>query len=189
MTPLLRCARHAPVRLEQHCYGRLDVVPGQDARLSATHLLRTLPAPVPLAIWTSPLRRCREVAAHLAVLTGAALRLDDRLAEMDFGDWEGRPWEEIERRDGEAYGAWLAGWREVAPPGGELLCAFQARVRSWLRERAVSGELASAALIGHAGVIRALRVLAAGATWDDVFSQPVPWLEWIEVPVAGGTRA
>ena len=64
MTALLRCARHAPVALEQHCYGRLDVPPGQDARLNASQLFLTLPAPTPLAIWTSPLRRCREVAAH-----------------------------------------------------------------------------------------------------------------------------
>ena len=186
MTALLRCARHAPVALEQHCYGRLDVPPGQDARLNASQLFLTLPAPTPLAIWTSPLRRCREVAAHLARLTGAALQVDDRLEEIDFGAWEGCSWEQIERRHPGSYRAWLAAWYEVAPPRGEALSAFETRVRSWLQERALRREITSSAVVGHAGVIRALRVVGAGATWGDAFSGSVPWLEWLAVPVAGG---
>ena len=186
MTALLRCARHAPVALEQHCYGRLDVPPGQDARLSASQLFLTLPAPTPLAIWTSPLRRCREVAAHLSRLTGASLRIDDRLAEMDFGEWEGRSWEQIERSHPRSYRAWLAAWPQVAPPGGERLSAFETRIRSWLEERAARAEIQSSALVGHAGVIRALRVLGAGATWDDAFCQCIPHLEWLVVSLAGG---
>jgi len=188
MMALLRCARHALVALGQHCYGRLDVPPGQDARLSASQLLLTLPAPTPLAIWTSPLQRCREPAAHLARLTGASLRIDDRLAEMDFGEWEGRSWEQIERSHPRSYRAWLAAWPEVAPPGGERLSAFENRVRSWLEERAAVAELQSSALVGHAGVIRALRVLSSSATWKDALSQSVPYLEWLAVPVAGDPR-
>jgi broad specificity phosphatase PhoE len=186
MTSLLHCARHAPVALEQHCYGRLDVPPGEDARLSASRLCLTLMAPAPVAIWTSPLQRCREVAAHLARLTGAALRIDDRLAEIDFGEWEGCSWKQIERRHPSSYRAWLAAWPEVAAPSGEPLSGFETRVRSWLGERAARGEIQSSALVGHAGVIRALRVLGAGATWKDALSRSVPYLEWLAVPVAGG---
>ena len=184
MTAVLRCARHAPVALEQHCYGRLDVPPGQDARSSASHLLLTLAAPAPLTIWTSPLRRCWEPAAHLARLTRAALCLDERLAEMDFGEWEGRSWEEIEREHPTAYRAWLAEWRDAAPPCGESLSMFEARVRSWLDERVARGEIASSALIGHAGIIRALRVLGAGVSWADALGSPIPCLEWLPVSVA-----
>ncbi len=157
MMALLRCARHALVALGQHCYGRLDVPPGQDARLSASQLL-------------------------------PSLRIDDRLAEMDFGEWEGRSWEQIERSHPRSYRAWLAAWPEVAPPGGERLSAFENRVRSWLEERAAFAEIQSSALVGHAGVIRALRVLSSGATWKDALSQSVPYLEWLAVPVAGDPR-
>jgi alpha-ribazole phosphatase len=188
VTSFLRCARHAPVALERHCHGRLDVPPGEDPHLSADRLCLTLEAPAPLAVWTSPLRRCSEVAAQLALRTGAALRIDDRLAEIDFGDWEGRSWEQIERQQPHAYRAWLACWREVAPPRGETLDAFEARVRSWLLERTRGGEIGSSALVGHAGVIRALRVLNAGATWDHALAQPVPYLEWLTLPIAGGYR-
>src|SRR5205823_6648041 len=87
-------------------------------------LVGLLPSTTPLAVWTSPLRRCREVADELARLLKAVLRIDDRLAEIDFGEWEGRGWNEIERRDRVRYEAWLASWRDVGPPGGESLVAF-----------------------------------------------------------------
>jgi broad specificity phosphatase PhoE len=142
----------------------------------------------PLAVWTSPLRRCSELAAQLALRTRAALRIDDRLAEIDFGDWEGCSWDQIERQHPHAWRAWLAGWREVAPPRGETLEAFEARVRSWLEERTRAGEIGSSILVGHAGVIRALQVLDAGATWDHALAKPVPYLEWLTLPLAGARR-
>jgi alpha-ribazole phosphatase len=183
MTALLRCARHAPIALEQRCYGRLDVAPGEDARRSADQLARSLPVPAPRVFWTSPLRRCREVAEHLAALTGAELQVDDRLAEMDFGAWEGCSWEQIEQQYSDAYRAWLAAWRELSPPGGETVSSLERRVQSWLLERA--GEIESAALVGHAGVIRALCVLGGSASWDDAFGRPVPYLEWLTITVPG----
>jgi alpha-ribazole phosphatase len=188
VTAFLRCARHAPVALEGRCHGQLDVAPGEDPRLSADRLSLTLEAPLPLAVWTSPLRRCSELAAQLALRTRAALRIDDRLAEIDFGDWEGCSWDQIERQHPHAWRAWLAGWREVAPPRGETLEAFEARVRSWLEERTRAGEIGSSILVGHAGVIRALQVLDAGATWDHALAKPVPYLEWLTLPLAGARR-
>src|SRR5437773_687292 len=109
--PLL-CARHAAVAVTNRCYGRLDLPPGEDPRASASRLSLALPSTTPLAVWTSPLRRCREVADELARLLKAVLRIDDRLAEIDFGEWEGRGWNEIERRDRVRYEAWLASWRD-----------------------------------------------------------------------------
>jgi len=181
---LLLCARHAAVAVTNRCYGRLDLPPGEDPRASASRLSLALPRTTPLAVWTSPLRRCREVADELARLLKAVLRIDDRLAEIDFGEWEGRGWNEIERRDRVRYEAWLTSWRDVGPPGGESLVAFEGRVRAWAGERGAHGDIETLALVGHAGVIRALRVLGAGATWDEALHQPIPHLEWLALPIA-----
>ena len=181
---LLLCARHAPVAVGHRCYGRLDLPPGEDPRASASRLGRSLPRTPPRVIWTSPLRRCREVAGELARLLEAEVRIDDRLSEMDFGEWEDRSWEEIERHNPIRYEVWLAGWREIAPPGGESLAVFEARIGAWLRER--GDDIETAALVGHAGVIRALRVLGAGATWDEALREPIPHLEWLALPIGRG---
>jgi len=124
------------------------------------------------------------VAGELARLLEADVRVDHRLAEMDFGEWEDRSWEEIERANPVRYEAWLAGWREIAPPGGESLAVFEARIREWVRER--GDDIETSALVGHAGVIRALRVLGAGLTWDEVLRAPIPHLEWLPVPIGRG---
>jgi alpha-ribazole phosphatase len=184
----LRCARHGPVALEHRCYGRMDVPAAEDPRSSAELLFRALVMPSPLVIWTSPLRRCREVAAELARLSGAALQIDQRLAEIDFGEWEGFAWGEIEQCHPSGFRAWISGWRVEAPPGGETLHAFETRVWAWLKEFCARGQMDSAAIIAHAGVIRALRVLGAGITWDEALSESVPHLVWLAVPVSGGVR-
>ena len=142
-----------------------------------------------LAVWASPLRRCSEVAGQLALQTGAALRTDERLMEMDFGDWEGRAWEQIETEQPGAYQSWMTGWRHLAPPRGETLAVFEERVRSWLREQARCRELESSVLIGHAGVIRALRVLGGESSWDDALEKAIPHLVWLHVSISDGSRS
>jgi alpha-ribazole phosphatase len=188
VSSFLRCARHGPVVFEQRCYGRMDLPPAEDPRSSAELLFRALVMPSPLAIWTSPLRRCREVAAELARLSSAALEIDERLAEIDFGEWEGLAWGEIEQRHPSSFRTWVSGWREEAPPGGETLHALETRVRAWLKEFCARGQMESSAIIAHAGVIRALRVLGAGITWDEALSESIPHLVWLAVPVSSGVR-
>src|SRR5829696_5682350 len=49
-------------------------------------------APVPLAaVVSSPLQRCVETVAPLAESRGVIPALDDRLAEVDYGQWTGQP--------------------------------------------------------------------------------------------------
>ena len=54
--------------------------------------------------------------AGVSVLLHPMPKIDDRLAEMNFGDWEGRPWDSIPRLEIDAWAADVAGY---APPGGE----------------------------------------------------------------------
>ncbi|MEY2633267.1 MAG: hypothetical protein RIR00_1921 [Pseudomonadota bacterium] len=127
------------------CYGRLDV-PAREVAAAAAGLRPQLPADLPL--WTSPLRRCQELAALLA----AAPVVDPRLAEMDFGAWEGRSWQEIGPAALDAWAADLAGY---VPPGGESARQVQARALQLVAELEDKG-IAAAGFVTHAGVIRVL---------------------------------
>ena len=76
-------------------------------------------------IVSSPLERCQQTLAPLAAATGLTVEVDDRLAEVDYGDWSGRPLREL---------ATEPLWRTVQHhasatvfPGGESLAGVSAR--------------------------------------------------------------
>lgn len=157
--------RHPPAEaVPGICYGRLDLdcAPGAGARIAA--LLAVLP-PVS-AIRASPARRCRALAEAIAGRDGLAVVTDERLAELDFGAWEGRFWAEIPRAESDP---WAADPERLAPPGGETFAALRARVAA-----ALADAPAGAAIVTHAGVIRAARMILTAASFAEVFAAPVP---------------
>ncbi|KYF91306.1 phosphoglycerate mutase [Sorangium cellulosum] len=182
LAPSLVAFRHAPVALSGVCYGRLDVAaelaPG-DAAAAIERALRDLDLR-PGVVWSSPLSRCALPAAELAARLGVPHAIDARLVEIAYGAWEGRAWSEIERVDPDAYAAWLDGWERIGPPGGESAIEVEARVRSFWRALSPACGPASGAsphlLVAHAGVLRALRVVACGASWIEAMSEPAPHL-------------
>jgi alpha-ribazole phosphatase len=134
------------------CYGRTDVAvaPKERAQLLPT-LISGLPKAVP--VYSSPLKRCSELAADVAAaLDCGEPILDPRLAEMDFGAWEMRAWSDIPRSEIDAWTEDLTGYR---PGGAENVLEFTWRVRAFLDDVLCSGEK-SAIVICHIGTIRLL---------------------------------
>jgi alpha-ribazole phosphatase len=126
------------------CYGRLDV--DCDDPLPVAARLHLPPA---TTILSSPLRRAR----RLAEAVGPGVRIDARLSEIDFGDWEGRRWDDIERA---AIDDWAADVLNFTPPGGESVADLRHRVVDFAGELAATCCVPRVALVTHAGVIRAL---------------------------------
>jgi alpha-ribazole phosphatase len=152
--------RHTRTQAEPGiCYGASDVP------LAATHaedcaaVADRLPAVQ--ALWSSPLLRCRTLAEAIAQRSGVAPRFDARLAELDFGEWEGRRWDAIERRQSEAWAE--AVWR-VAPPGGQTYRELYERTGAALAQ-ICTDDTRCAAVVAHAGPIRA--ALAHCLRWDE----------------------
>lgn len=123
------------------CYGRSDLGLAESAVARAEALRPLLPPDAP--VWSSPLRRCLELARALH----AAPVIDERLLEMHFGDWEMRRWNEIPRAE---IDAWAADPLGFAPPGGESPNELRARVAELLRDLPDT-----AVLVAHGGVLRA----------------------------------
>ena len=80
------------------------------------------------AVYTSPLLRARQTAEPIAGPHGLTTEVVDDLIEVDVGDWEGRPWDEIEKMDPEAYRRFMADAGVNPYLGGESLDVVQARV-------------------------------------------------------------
>jgi len=115
----------------------------------------------------SPALRCRRLAEELAARDGVALSLDARLWELDFGDWEGVPWDAIRRTDSDP---WADNPWTIAPPGGETFAEVHARVAG-----AIAKAVPGTALVCHAGPIRVARMILTGAGFDAVCAEPVPY--------------
>jgi len=148
------------------CYGRTEIDIGPEGEADIARALRQTQRVT--RVVASPALRCRKLARELAARDGVALRFDARLREMDFGDWEGMRWDEIRRTDSDP---WAEDPWNVAPPGGETFAAVHARVASAIRDIGPG----NTAMVCHAGPIRAARMIFTGASFDDVFAEPVPY--------------
>lgn len=182
--------RHAqPVVEAGVCYGATDLqADDADTQRAAQALSEVLPAG--LVVWCSPLRRCVQLAQALQVLRPdlPPYILDPRLAEMDFGYWEGWRWSDIPQ---EAMEAWTADFADHVFGGRESVQQLMVRVeQAWL-------QAASAAVpslwITHAGVMRAASLLAQGhrrvhdsAMWP---REPIPFGQLASLDVGAHGRA
>lgn len=179
--------RHAqPLVAPGTCYGALDVPADAGAtRACAERLAQALPPGT--ALWSSPLQRCEQLRQDLLGLRpDLASKTDARLAEMDFGRWEGLHWDAVGRS---AVDAWVADFGDHRPGGGESANAVLQRVGSALQgAQALNRELV---WLTHAGVVRAARLWLAGTRRiEQARDWPVSapgWGEW--VCVSAGTMA
>ncbi len=151
---LLLIRHPAPAIAPNTCYGSSDIE--TDSSALADALMSLKPALLREAgpIHSSPLRRCTALAS---ALHAAPPMLDARLAEMDFGAWELRAWDDIPRAEIDAWAADPIGY---APGGGETVLQVATRVADFLDELKRQRE-GAAIVVCHAGTIRLLTALHA----------------------------
>ncbi|RBP14432.1 putative phosphoglycerate mutase [Roseiarcus fermentans] len=169
-----------PYNAENRLQGQRDIPLGQRGRDQARSLGRTLRARIgPIidrleaeaAFVASPLERTREtmeLARDAMALDPARYRLDPRLKELTFGDWEGLTWPEVQARDPKGAAARRADKWNFAPPNGESYAMLATRIGAWLDTLT-----ADAFVVSHGGVARALMALIAGVPAAAAADTPV----------------
>ena len=160
--------RHAETawNVEGRIQGRSDV-PLNDAGRAALRAFKLPRQCIEMRVVSSPLARCVETAMLIGSPDAAR---EPRLAEMSWGQWEGRRLADLRAELGRAMEENEArGW-DFRPQGGESPRDVLARVKSWL------AELREPTLaVTHRGVIRA--VFASASGWD-MRGKPPAKLEW-----------
>ena len=150
--------RHAlPLINNGICYGQLDIKANLVETQKCAAMLKNV-LPVGAHLLTSPLQRC-ELLAHVfnELQPGLTFEKDDRLQEMNFGQWEGRAWADI---DPATLSAWTADFANYRAGGtGESAGQFMTRVASAFDEIDPAKDTV---WITHAGVIRAATLIAQG---------------------------
>jgi alpha-ribazole phosphatase len=125
------------------------------------------------AVVSSTLQRCAAFAREFAQARGLPLRLDARLAEYHFGDWQGVPIEILAEQQAGALGRFWADPVAHPPPGGEPFEAFRARLAAALDGVAAQAQ-ARVLVVTHGGAIRLLRCIAEGRDFGDMAGIEVP---------------
>ncbi len=136
-------------------------------------LLFDLIARDPPADWrivASPLRRAKNTAEAIGARLGLPVALDDRLLEIDVGDWSGRLYEDVKRETPEVFADKAWGFRA---PGGETYDGMMARLTGWLAEQAPEPER-RLIVVSHGVAGRLLRGAYAGLSREATLDQDVP---------------
>ena len=140
--------RHTAVDVDGICYGQTDVPLKETFEAEAGLVKKKLKDISPDAVFSSPLNRCRRLT-HYCGFNNAIL--DDRLKELNFGDWEGQRWDEIDMS------VWAVDWVNPPAPRGESFMQMYHRVAAFFDELKDRG-CNTVFVFTHGGVISCARV-------------------------------
>ena len=147
---MIAFARHGQTEFNRggRLQGRLDAPLSDLGKLQAAALGRGFANQAVARVLSSPLQRARDTARAIAAEHDREVEVDERLIELDYGDWDGLLLGDV---PAESWAAWRndAGF---APPGGERLSDVAARVTSFCAD-VLSDDLVIA--VSHVSPIKA----------------------------------
>ncbi len=136
------------------CYGQSDLELANSFEAEWAILESKLAQLTSPLVFSSPLQRCYKLAQKAVNHFNFPVTLiDDRLLELNFGDWELKPWQDIPQG---IVGEWTDEHLLQAPPNGESYNDLHIRVSSFLGELVERDDADQSLIFTHAGVIRAL---------------------------------
>ena len=136
--------------------GRLDM-PLNDYGREQCNILRERMKKVHLdAVFCSGLQRATETAELLCQDRAIAPRQHADIIEMDFGDWQGLTFAQVEERYPEEYDIWVKDWTKFTIPNGEQFRDVQERCEDFYEmiETGYAGK--DVAVVAHQGILRVL---------------------------------
>ncbi|MGZ5296117.1 MAG: histidine phosphatase family protein [Actinomycetota bacterium] len=157
MTTLLLIRHAEPAAwAKQLCHGALDVPLSDEGVIQARCIGDHLRDARLDEVYASPLGRAVATASAVARPHGLTPVLREDLAEIDFGAFEGRTFDEIAASHPDLYRQWMLDPTSVRFPEGETFEDLRARATSEVTRIRREHEDGSVAVVTHGGVIRAV---------------------------------
>ena len=119
-------------------------------------------------IQSSPQRRCMQSACILAAHFALPIEIVPALDELDYGEWTGRSFEEL--NDDPQWSRWNRRRGSTRPPGGESMRSLQNRVVNHLEQLRNDHSAGTVIAVSHAEPIRAALLHYARMRLDDFLS-------------------
>ena len=116
--------------------------------------------PRPIAAYASPLSRCMTTAGIIALPLSLAVTPMPTFLDIDYGDWQGRSYQEVQKANPEGFACWFDTPHLAIIPGGETLLQLAGRVAETMRDIVARHRGDTVLLVGHDTVNRVLLMLA-----------------------------
>ena len=154
----LLLVRHAEVeaRYQRVFGGRIDMELSPRGHEQAAALAKYLHQKPLSAIYASPMKRVQQTLAPLLVNGAPRPVILQDLREVDFGDWTGLAWDEVQAKFGISAFAWLEQLECDGIANAESAETLRDRVEPCLRQILADHSGQQVAVFCHGGVIRAL---------------------------------
>lgn len=179
MTPfVLHLLRHGAPALPGRLMGRTDGAPTPEGIAACVEQAGDLGIERLIA---SDLARARLAGEAIRERTGIALAIDPRWRELDFGDWDGKAPDEVDRAQLTRF------WEDPdgnPPPGGERWSTLVARIGAALAKL----EPATTLIVSHGGAMRAALHLLCGFEQRQLWAFDLPYAALLSLRVWPGEK-
>ena len=168
MTATILLIRHAShIEFGRILSGRRRDVSLSREGLEQAEIVGDLLGVEPLAaIYSSPRERAWYTAREIAEPHGQKVRIADGLDEVDFGDWSGRTFAELEGDT--LWTEWNEKRSRARPPGGESMGEAVKRAATTIEAIAADHDGETVAAVSHCDIIRGLIAHHLGLTLDNM---------------------
>jgi len=177
--------------------GRLpDVHLSEAGQREAQVLVERLTREPLAAIYSSPQPRTLETAAPLARARGLAVQPAPEFNEIDFGEWQGLSFGDLEREHRDAWHHWVHRRATSTPPGGEPFVQVQRRALSGIERFCAEHPDGAVAVFTHGDVIKAVVAEYLAMSLDelerfDIATTSITLIErgpdWAQLKLLNGT--
>jgi alpha-ribazole phosphatase len=162
--------RHAETEMAGRFCGHSDPELNAQGRMQLTSLGHMLSAEPIDIVYSSDLRRASATAQAIAAVREIPQVARPALREIDFGQWEGMSWEQIEQMDPEYARNWMARYPHLPAPSGESFEAFEARVLEEV-DHLLEHNRCPIAVVTHGGVLRVVLQRLCGQSDEEAWQQ------------------
>ncbi|SHG83963.1 alpha-ribazole phosphatase [Flavobacterium defluvii] len=159
------------------CYGQSDVNIAEPFDEIFDRIISELPSEA--IIFSSPLKRCSILAKHIKKnIKTISYQEDDRLKEMNFGDWELKNWNEIPP---EQLNPWMEDFVNIQVSNGESFIDLHKRVKSFLSDLISQKPQKPIIIVAHAGVIRSILCHHTSLPLKEAFQNKVDFGQVVKI--------
>ena len=143
--------RHTKVNTTTNiCYGNSDIDVASSFNNESSLVLSKLKNISFDKIYSSPLTRCKKLAQTIPF--NGKIEFDNRLKELNFGDWEQKNWEEIYKLPESE--KWFNNYTTTRCPNGESYNDLTNRITSFVKDIKKLSNRKNICIVTHGGPIR-----------------------------------
>lgn len=165
MTRLLLIRHALTASVGRHLSGRASGIHLNESGQKQAELLAQNLAHLPLAaIYSSPLERAIQTAEYLSAATGSPVTVNKNFLEIDFGEWTGLAFEQLERDP--LFQRFNSFRSAVRIPHGETMHQAQGRIITGVGEIVALHPDQVVAVISHSDLIKAAIAYYGGIPLD-----------------------